>query len=414
MRDTELYRYLLGIEAPWTVKKVQLDLVNQCVDVWADHAEDLRWPCPECGIFVPLYDHAAERAWRHLDSCQFMTFLHARPPRINCQEHGVRQVRLPWADAKARFTLLFERLAIDVLRESDILGATRILRISWDEAWHILERAVERGLMTKEKRICSRIGVDEKSVGKGHTYMTLVCDLDTSTVEYIAEDRKQTSLDGYFEGLSQEQREGIEAVALDIWDPYIASVKVHVPQAEDKIVFDRYHLMTHMGKAVDEVRKKEHRALKQMGNETLTGSKYLWLYAEENLPEKHEERFSVLKEMKLKTARAWAIKESLRDLWSYTRKGWASHHFTKWYFWATHSRLEPVIQTARMIHKYLHNVLTYFTHPITNAVAEGLNSKIQTIKKMAYGFRNREHFKTAIYFHCGGLQLYPVTHSIPG
>jgi transposase len=414
MQDTELYRYLLGIEAPWTVKKVQLDLVNQRVDVWADHAEDLRWPCPECGDLVPLYDHAAERAWRHLDSCQFMTFLHARPPRINCQEHGVRQVRLPWAEAKARFTLLFERLAIDVLRESDILGATRILRISWDEAWHILERAVERGLMAKEKRICSRIGIDEKSVGKGHTYMTLVCDLDSSTVEYISEDRKQTSLDGYFEGLSYEQREGIEAVALDIWDPYIASVKVHVPQAEDKIVFDRYHLMTHMGKAVDEVRKKEHRALKQRGNETLTGSKYLWLYGEENLPEKHEQRFSVLKQMKLKTARAWAIKESLRDLWSYTRKGWASHHFTKWYFWATHSRLEPVIETARMIHKYLHNVLTYFTHPITNAVAEGLNSKIQTIKKMAYGFRNREHFKTAIYFHCGGLQLYPVTHSIPG
>jgi transposase len=414
MQDTELYRYLLGIEAPWTVKKVQLDLVNQRVDVWADHAEDLRWPCPECGILVPLYDHAVERAWRHLDSCQFMTFLHARPPRINCQEHGVRQVRLPWAEAKARFTLLFERLAIDVLRESDILGATRILRISWDEAWHILERAVERGLMAKEKRICSRIGIDEKSVGKGHTYMTLVCDLDTSTVEYISEDRKQTSLDGYFEGLSYEQREGIEAVALDIWDPYIASVKVHVPQAEDKIVFDRYHLMTHMGKAVDDVRKKEHRALKQRGNETLTGSKYLWLYGEENLPEKHEQRFSVLKQMKLKTARAWAIKESLRDLWSYTRKGWASHHFTKWYFWATHSRLEPVIETAQMIHKYLHNVLTYFTHPITNAVAEGLNSKIQTIKKMAYGFRNREHFKTAIYFHCGGLQLYPVTHSIPG
>jgi transposase len=414
MQDTELYRYLLGIEAPWTVKRVQLDLINQRVDVWADHAEDLRWPCPECGVLVPLYDHAVERAWRHLDSCQFMTFLHARPPRINCQEHGVRQVRLPWAEAKARFTLLFERLAIDVLRESDILGATRILRISWDEAWHILERAVERGLMAKEKRICSRIGIDEKSVGKGHTYMTLVCDLDTSTVEYISEDRKQTSLDGYFEGLSWEQREGIEAVALDIWDPYIASVKVHVPQAEDKIVFDRYHLMTHMGKAVDEVRKKEHRALKQRGNETLTGSKYLWLYGEENLPEKHEQRFSVLKQMKLKTARAWAIKESLRDLWSYTRKGWASHHFTKWYFWATHSRLEPVIETARMIHKYLHNVLTYFTHPITNAVAEGLNSKIQTIKKMAYGFRNREHFKTAIYFHCGGLQLYPVTHSIPG
>jgi transposase len=410
MQDTELYRYLLGIEPPWIVDRIKLDLENQRVDVWASHEEGLRWPCPECGVLVPLYDHASERIWRHLDSCQFKTFLHARAPRVNCTEHGVRQVPLPWADTKARFTLLFERLAIDVLRECDVLGVTRILRISWDEAWHILERAVERGLLAKEKRIGARIGVDEKSIGKGHTYMTLVCDLEASTVEYIAEDRKQTSLDGYFQGLFQEQKEGIEAVAMDIWDPYIASTRTHLDQAEDKIVFDRYHLMTHMGKAVDEVRKKEHRALKEGGHETLTGSKYLWLYAEENLPEKHEERFSVLKKMKLKTARAWAIKESLRDLWNYTRRGWAHHHFQKWYFWATHSRLEPVIETARMIHKYLHNVLTYFIHPITNAVTEGLNSKIQTIKKMAYGFRNCEHFKTGIYFHCGGLKLYPVTH----
>jgi transposase len=171
MRDTELYRYLLGIEPPWTVERVKLDLVNQRVDIWANHEENLRWSCPECGALVTLYDHAPERSWRHLDSCQFKTFLHARPLRVNCTKHGIRQVRLPWADDKARFTLLFERLAIDVLQESDILGATRILRISWDEAWHILERAVERGLMAKEKRICPRIGVDEKSVGiRAHLY----------------------------------------------------------------------------------------------------------------------------------------------------------------------------------------------------------------------------------------------------
>ena len=137
MRDTGLYRYFLGIEPPWMVERIKMDLVNQRVDLCANYEEDLRWPCPE---------------------------------------HGVWQVRLPWADAKARFTLLFERLAIDVLLESDILGATRILRISWDEAWHILERAIERGLMGKEEQICTRIGVDEKSIGKGHTYMTLGCD----------------------------------------------------------------------------------------------------------------------------------------------------------------------------------------------------------------------------------------------
>lgn len=410
MKDTELYRYLLGIEQPWTVERVVLDLEQQRVDVWTTHKEGVHWPCAECGSMASLYDHAPERTWRHLDSCQFKTFLHARPPRINCKDHGVRQVRLSWAEESSRFTLLFERLAIDVLRESDILGATRILRISWDEAWHLMERAVKRGLLARGQRTCPRIGVDEKSVGKGHKYVTLVCDLAAGTVEYLADDREQGSLDGYYQGLSEEQRHGIEAVAMDLWDPYIASTKSYVPEAEDKIVFDRYHLMTHMGKAVDTVRKQEHRVLQQVGDETLTKSKYLWLYSEENLPEKHWERFEGLKTSHLKTARAWAIKESLRDLWDYTRKGWASIHFKRWYFWATHSRLDPVIKAARTFHRHLQNVLTYFRHRVTNAVCEGVNSKIQTLIKMAYGFRNRDHLKTAIYFHCGGLDLYPGTH----
>jgi transposase len=187
-----------------------------------------------------------------------------------------------------------------------------------------------------------------------------------------------------------------------------------VPAAETKMVFDRYHIMTHMGKAVDDVRKREHRALAATGDTTLTGSKYLWLYAQENLPEQHRERFAQLKATTLKTARAWALKESLRELWHYTRVGWAERHWKRWYFWATHARLTPVIETARLIQRHLANVMTFFAHRITNAVSEGLNSKIQTIKKMAYGFRNREHFKTAIYFHCGGLDLYPPTHGIPG
>lgn len=138
MRDVELYRHLLGLESPWTVRAVELNVQGQRVEVWASHAEEGRWPCPECRTELALYDHADERVWRHLDSCQFMTYLYAQPPRVECPAHGVRQVRLPWAEARARFTTLLERLAIDVLRETDIRGATRILRISWDEARHVL------------------------------------------------------------------------------------------------------------------------------------------------------------------------------------------------------------------------------------------------------------------------------------
>jgi len=410
MQDTELYRYLLDLKPPWKVEQVKLDVINQRVDIWAYHTKGLRWPCPECGTKMPLYDHAEERTWRHLDSCQFMTFLHARPPRVHCKKHGVRRVRLPWAEEKARFTALFERLAIDVMRACDILSASRILRISWDEAWHIMERAVQRGLKAKKKRQAKQIGVDEKTAGRGHDYVTVVNDLERATVEHVEDGRKKESLDAYFAELSKREREKIEAIAMDIWDPYLASIREHVPEAEEKIVFDRYHLMTHMVRAVDEVRKKEHRELKKAGDETLTGSKYIWLYSRENLPERHKQRFQSLKEMHLKTARAWAIKESLRELWRYSRVAWAIRHFKAWFFWATHSRLKPVIEIARMFRKYLRQILTYFRHRITNAVSEGLNSKIETIRKMAYGFRNREHFKTAIYFHCGGLNLYPVTH----
>ena len=411
MRDVELYRHVLGLEAPWTVTRVELSVTEERVDVWAGHADRVRWPCPTCGAELPVYDHATERAWRHLDTCQFVTYLHARPPRVDCPEHGVRQVRLPWADPHARFTLLFERLAIDVLKECDVRGATRILRISWDEAWHVMERAVARGQRAKEPRAPTMLGVDEKAAAKGHRYLTLVCDLTHATVEYIADDRKQASLDEYFHTLTPDQRAAIHAIAMDMWEPYVQSVLTHVPGGASKIVFDKYHIMSHLGTAVDTVRKREHRVLRETGDTVLAGSKYVWLYAGPNVPEKHQARLLGLLQRPLKTARAWAIKESFRDFWQYRRAGWATAFWRRWYFWATHSRLTPVIKVAKMLKRHLPNVLSYLTHRITNAVSEGLNSKIQTIKKMAYGFRNLEHFKTAICFHCGGLQLYPAVPS---
>ena len=145
MQDTALYQYLLGLQSPWTVSRVNLDVTGQRVDVWAEHPEDGAWACPHCAKTLPLYDHAEERTWRHLDSCQFQTYLHARIPRVKCAEHGVAQVLVPWAEPRSRFTLLFERLAIDVLGQCDVTGATKILRVSWDEAWGIMARAVREG-----------------------------------------------------------------------------------------------------------------------------------------------------------------------------------------------------------------------------------------------------------------------------
>lgn len=410
MQDTELYTHLLGLEAPWKVVRVIVSPDDQRVDVWVDHPEGMHWPCPECKERYSLYDHAEERTWRHLDSCHFKTLMHARTPRVNCPKHGVSRVLLPWAEPLSRFTLLFECVAITVLKEADVEGATRILCSGWDETWGIMQRAVARGLAAKEQRVCRHIGIDEKAVAKGQRYMTLVCDIDHSTIEYVGDERDTKSLDGYFMSLPPGQLGGIEAVAMDMWEPFIASTMKHVPGAADKIVFDRYHIATYMGKAVDTVRKLEHRAFLERGASPLTGSKYLWLYAQENLPERHRDHFRDLIAADLKTGRAWAINQSLRHLWSYSSQAWAEKYWKRWYFWATHSRLQPVIEAAKTIQRHIRNVLTYFKHRITNAVSEGLNSKIQKIKQMACGFRNRENFKTAIYFHCGGLQLYPLAH----
>jgi len=408
MRDVELYRHILGLQKPWTVTRVEVCVPEQRVDVWVGHRSGYAWPCPECGRLYRLHDHREERTWRHLDTCQYTTYLHARVPRVRCQEHGSRQVALPWADPRARFTSLFECLAIDVLLETDVIGGSRVLRISWDEAWHILERAVARGLASKSRLPPRQIGIDEKSIAKGQRYVTVVCDLDAGTVEYVGRDRKQATLDAYFQGLPALARAGIEAIAMDMWEPFYTSAIDHVPNARDKIVFDRYHIMTYLEDAVDKVRCEEHRELLEQGNDALKGTKYFWLYNEENLPDRYRAHFKVLKESKLKTARAWAIKETFRNLWQYQSRAWAERLWRRWYFWATHSRLAPIIEAARTIQRHIHNVMTYFTHRITNAMAEGLNSKIEKIKQSACGYRNVDNYVTAIFFYCGGLELHPV------
>jgi transposase len=408
MRDTELYRHLLGLLEPWEVSRVELSVQDQRVDVWAEHPKRTRFACPECGTELAVYDHSEERSWRHLDSCQFLTFLHARPPRVECATHGVRQVRLPWAEPMARFTMLFERLAIDVLKECDVEGACRILRVSWDEGWGIAERAVARGLLRRGVVAPAHLGVDEKAAGRGQDYITVVSDVDAGTVIHLADERKKSSLDGYFDTLNTDELARIEAVAMDMWEPYANSVRAHLDDADNKIVFDRYHIMAHMGTAVDTVRKTENRRLRAEGNDVLVGAKYLFLYSAENLPERHAQRFNALRDSDLKTARAWAIKEDLRWLWDYKRRGWAEKHWKRWYFWATHSRLEPVIAVAKMIKRHYHGVMAFFAHRLTSATAEGLNSRIQAIRVAARGYRNRDHFKTAIYFHLGGLDLYPT------
>lgn len=412
MRDTDLYRQLLGLEKPWTVDRVELDVKQQRVDVWAAHDKPKSWPCPECKKGVGLHDHDEERVWRHLDSCGFHTFLHARVPRVSCPEHGVRQVRVSWAEPKSRFTVLFERFAIDVMLETSLTGAATILRLSWDEAQHLMERAVARGLERRPRAVPTRLGVDEKSLAKGHRYATMVCDLEHGHVIELAEGRTRDSLLQCLGRFSLDDLAEVEAIAMDMWEPYAQVFRAVVDGADDKIVFDPFHIVAHMNDALDQVRRRENKALRADGDDRLVGSKYLWLYGAGNLPTDRYDvdtrmQFAELRTSKLKTARAWALKESLRALWKQPSRAAGERWWQRWYSWAMRSRLAPVKKVAAMVKRHLHNVLTYFKHRITNAGSEAINSVVQMLKKRAFGYRSFENFRTVVLFRCGGLELYP-------
>lgn len=406
MEDRELYQTILGLRAPWEVERVELRETRQEVDVWVREVAGTGFTCPECGASVPLYDHV-ERRWRHLDTCQFHTLLCARVPRVACPVHGVKTVRVPWAESGARFTLLFERLAIAWLREATPTAVARRLGLSWDEARGIQERAVRRGLARRQQEPVERLGIDEKSFLKRHQYVSIVVDLDRARVLHVADDRKAESLVTYFTGLTDAERAGIVAIAMDMWEPYRKTVRAQVPDADAKIVYDKFHVLQHVSDAVDQVRKQEHRTLAAMGDTRLKGTKYAWLKNPIHFTWEAWREFAALRASTLQSARAWALKESLRRLWDYTYVGAARTFFRRWYFWATHSRLPPMIKVAQMLKTHLDNILTYLTHRITNATTEGLNAKIQWIKFASRGFRDREAFKMAILFHCGGLDLEP-------
>jgi transposase len=408
MQDRELYQQILGLKNPWTVSQVNLSIERQQVDVFVEHPSGTKFCCPECDEMLPCYDHTAEREWRHLDSCQFKTILHARIPRVECPTHGVKQVAVSWAEKGSRFTVMFERFAIQVLLATqNVKGAMSILRTKWDQTWSIVERAVARGQARKEDLPLPHVGIDEKAFLKGQNYITLVYDLDHSTVEAISDGNDTEAGFKALSELSESQLQSIEAIAMDMSPAYVKAAKQAIPLAESKIVHDRFHIMQMATKAVDKVRRTEHRELHKEGDDRLSQTKYIWLSSQENLNDKQQAKFDEAFTMQLKTGKAWAFKEMLRDLWDQDSAATATNFFKEWYKRVIHTRLEPMKSVARSIKERLVNVVSYCTHHITNGVAEGINSKIMSIKRRVGGFRNRQNFKTAIFFYCGGLDLYP-------
>ncbi len=406
MQSREVFEQLLAIARPWYVGEVDLALSEQKVRVYVELGSDAITVCPECGSPCPGYDRR-KRQWRHLDTMQYETLVIAEVPRVKCPDHGVHQISVPWAQDTSRFTALFEALVINWLHEASFAAVARQLRLSWDQVAGIQDRAVRRGLARRSLTSPRFIGVDETSFQKRHEYVTSVVDIIGGVVLHVADGRTQAALDGFYQMLGEEGCTEIEAVAMDMWPAYINSTHEHVPEADKKIVFDKFHIAMHLGDAVDKVRRQEHRALLAQGDDRLKKSKYLWLTNPANQNRKQKSAFQLLRHSELKVARAWAIKELAMTLWGYVSRGWAERMWKRWYSWAIRCRLEPIKKVARMIKRHWQGVINAVTSNITNASSEGMNSKIQWIKRKACGYRNRERFRNAIYFHLGGLDLYP-------
>ena len=326
MRDKDLYAAILGVRAPWSVGEVQLRPATQEVEVFIQHDGSASLCCPQCGQACGRYD-TRRRSWRHLDTCQFHTVLTADVPRVSCPEHGVLQLNVPWAERGSRFTALFESLAIDWLRESNLTAVARRLRVSWEELDGIQRRAVQRGLARRAVEPISKLGVDETSFQKRHEYVTVVSDLDRGRLLYVADDRDQASLEGFYRGLTAAQREAIEAVDMDMWQPYLKAMRAQLPGWESKVCFDRFHVAQHLGEAVSAVRKAEHCERLAAGDRRLQRTRFLWLMGPARRAQLDAERrreFDALRGSTLQVARAWAIKETARALWGYVQRGWAS------------------------------------------------------------------------------------------
>ena len=401
------YRLLLGLDEAWEVQNVDLDLGANRVVIDLRHAGG-ELCCLECQQNCSKFDDAPPRQWRHLDTMQFATIVKARVPRSKCPNCGVKTISVPWAGKHSRFTLMFEAFAIRVLKAaSNVKKAAELLGLSWDTAHTLMERAVARGLARRQEEPIEYIGIDEKSFGRAQDYVSLMVDIDRSRVLEVAKDRTTESCNQLWSSLSESQKSGVLAVATDFWRAFSNSTREQAPQAE--IVHDRFHISQYLVEAVDLVRRKENKSLRKEGDDTLVGTRQLWLFNLDNLPGDEQQRLSELQRSALKTGRAWGIKEMFREFWEYRSGAWAAKFFDRWYAWAIRSRLDPIKKVAVMLKKHLTGLLAYFRHRITNARNEGFNSRVQSIKSAARGFRSFENYRVRILFYCGKLDLLPET-----
>ena len=399
MRDTDLFRMALSIEPPWVVTKSEFDAAARRLDIHLDFARGSRFDCPECGVAgCPAYD-SEEKTWRHLNFFQHEAYLHARVPRVTCKECGIKQVPVPWARSDSGFTLLFEALVMAMVQAMPVAVVARMVD-EWDtRLWRIIHHYVAAARAGADHSEVTSIAFDETASRRGHNYVSLFVDLVRRRVLFVAEGKDAGTVDAFAADLAAHggNPEAVAEVCIDMSPAFIAGIAQSLTNAQ--ITFDKFHLVKLINEAVDAVRRAE-----QKSHAELNKSRYLWLKNPRNLSERQRAQLDNLSALNLKTGRAYRIRLAFQELYVQPAKN-AEAFLKKWYWWATHSRLPPMIEAARMVKRHWNGILRWFQTKIANGIMEAINSLVQAAKAKARGDRSTRNLKAIIYLIAGKLEL---------
>lgn len=391
----------LGLQAPWEVKSLQFSVENRRLDILVDFERGATFPCPVCGEPAKAHD-TEERTWRHLDFFQHAAYLTARVPRCKCDQHGVKQVAVPWARSGSGFTLLFEGLILAMVREMPVAAVARIVREQDTRIWRVMHHYVETARAKVSLKGVTRIGVDETAAKRGHDYITLFMDLAKRRLMYAIAGRDHTTIQAFkadFEAHGGDSQ-AIEEACIDMSNAFIKGFRETFP--ETHLTFDRFHVMKLMGEAVDQVRRAESKDRPE-----LKRTRWFWQRNPENLRADQRERLRALQGLNLDTATAYQMRLSLQDFYEQPNPRAAAGFLEDWCELAKSTGLEPVMKVAQTLMDHAAGVLRWFTSRITNGLLEGINSIIQAAKAKARGYRTTRNLITIAYLLAGKLNLTP-------
>jgi transposase len=396
MRDIDLFQAALGLDKYWLVTKSEFNPSEKRLDIFLDFVPGTLFPCPECAGVSKVHD-TVEKTWRHLNFFQHEAYLHARVPRIRCEDHGVKLVDVPWARKHCGFTLLFEAMILAMANQMPINAIAAMVNETDKRLWRILEHYIKRDLEQQNLSTVTKVGVDETSTKRGHCYVSLFVDMDTGRVIYVADGKDSSTLEAFKTHLIEHKGdpEKISEFSCDMSPAFISGIAQHFSNA--KITFDKFHVIKLLNKAIDDVRREER--ITEVG---LKSSRYLWLMNPQNLSSKQRRKLESLSSLKLKTARAYRMKLVFQDVFKYDDR-FGEYALRKWYNWAVRSRLDPIKAFAKMLKEHWNGIVHWFKSGLTNGILEGLNSLVQAAKARARGYRSVHNFKLIIYMIAGKM-----------